>query len=95
MNKLQELIKKPIEEERNNISKLDTKINNAHNKIFPDLKIGVDLDIADIVIDPLKQLERKSQISFFRSGITVLSGINKERVLRRLYSRLYYKFVLN
>lgn len=64
LNKLQELIKKPIEEEKNNISKLDTKINNAHNKIFPDLKIGVDLDIADIVIDPLKQLKEKSNIVF-------------------------------
>ncbi|PXX49242.1 putative ATP-dependent endonuclease of OLD family [Hungatella effluvii] len=64
LGRLQKLIKEPLKDEMENISKLNKKINNAHNKIFPNLKIGLDLDIADIVLNPLKQLKEKSNILF-------------------------------
>jgi len=64
LEKLQKLIKEPIKEEKVKISQINQRINNTHNKIFPNLKVELDLDIADVTLDPLKQLKDKSNILF-------------------------------
>lgn len=56
--------KKPVEEHRERIKKINEEITNSHNKIFPHLSIDLNIGIADIVVDPLAALLKGSRLQF-------------------------------
>lgn len=55
--------KKPVEEHKEIIEKINQRITNSHNKIFPNLSIDLSIGMADLKVDPLDALIRGSRLN--------------------------------
>lgn len=55
--------KKPVEEHKEIIEKINERITNSHNKIFPNLSIDLNIGMADLKVDPLEALVRGSKLN--------------------------------
>lgn len=58
-----EQAKKPVEEHKEIIEKINQRITNSHNKIFPNLSIDLSIGMADLKVDPLDALIRGSRLN--------------------------------
>ncbi len=55
--------KKPVEEHKEIIEKINERITNSHNKIFPNLSINLDIGMGELKVDPLEALVKGSKLS--------------------------------
>ncbi|SFQ30833.1 ATP-dependent nuclease [Parafilimonas terrae] len=55
--------KKPVEEHKEIIEKINQRITNSHNKIFPNLSIDLNIGMADLKVDPLDALVKGSKLN--------------------------------
>jgi len=55
--------RKPVEESKEIIEKINQRITNSHNKIFPNLSIDLNIGMSDLKVDPLDALVRGSKLS--------------------------------
>lgn len=55
--------KKPVEEHKEIIEKINERITNSHNKIFPNLSINLNIGMAELKVDPLEALVKGSNLS--------------------------------
>ncbi len=55
--------KKPVEEQKEIIEKINQRITNSHNKIFPNLSIDLSIGMSELKVDPLEALIRGSRLS--------------------------------
>jgi len=59
-----QLAKAPVDEEMQRLDDLKTDLNRSHNAIFPELKMGFDIGIGDVEINPLQMLLKNSRLTF-------------------------------
>lgn len=55
--------RKPVEEKKEIIEKINQRITNSHNKIFPNISIDLNIGMADLKVDPLDALIKGSKLS--------------------------------
>lgn len=55
--------RKPVEEKKEIIEKINQRITNSHNKIFPNISIDLNIGMADLKVDPLDALIKGSRLS--------------------------------
>lgn len=55
--------KKPVEEHKEIIEKINQRITNSHNKIFPNLSININIGMTELKVDPLEALVKGSKLS--------------------------------
>lgn len=55
--------KKPVDEHKEVIEKLNKEISNSHNKIFPNLSVDLSIGMAELKVEPLEALLRGSRLS--------------------------------
>ena len=55
--------RKPVEEHKEIIEKINQEITTSHNKIFPNLSIDLNIGMADLKVDPLDALIRGSKLN--------------------------------
>ncbi len=55
--------KKPVEESKETIEKINRQMTNSHNKIFPNLSIDLNIGMADLKVDPLDALIKGSRLN--------------------------------
>lgn len=55
--------KKPVEENKEIIEKINQRITNSHNKIFPNISIDLNIGMSDLKVDPLDALIKGSKLS--------------------------------
>ncbi len=55
--------KKPVEENKEIIEKINKEITNSHSKIFPNISIDLNIGMSDLKVDPLDALIRGSKLS--------------------------------
>lgn len=55
--------KKPVEEHKEIIEKINQRITNSHNKIFPNLSIDLSIGMSELKVDPLDALVRGSRLN--------------------------------
>ncbi|OMP75205.1 ATP-dependent endonuclease [[Flexibacter] sp. ATCC 35208] len=55
--------RKPVEESKEIIEKINQRITNSHNKIFPNLSIDLNIGMSELKVDPLDALVRGSKLS--------------------------------
>lgn len=59
-----QLAKAPVDEETERLDTLKTDLNRSHNAIFPELKMGFDIGIGEVEINPLQMLLKNSRLTF-------------------------------
>jgi putative ATP-dependent endonuclease of the OLD family len=55
--------KKPVEEHKEIIEKINQRMTNSHNKIFPNLSIDLSIGMTDLKVDPLEALVKGSKLN--------------------------------
>jgi len=55
--------KKPVEEHKEIIEKINQRITNSHNKIFPNLSIDLSIGMSELKVDPLEALVKGSRLN--------------------------------
>lgn len=55
--------KKPVEEHKEMIKKINESITNSHNKIFPNLSINLNIGMAELKVDALEALVKGSKLN--------------------------------
>ncbi|MBO9573029.1 MAG: AAA family ATPase, partial [Chitinophagaceae bacterium] len=55
--------RKPVEENKEIIEKINQRITNSHNKIFPNISIDLNIGMTDLKVDPLEALIKGSKLS--------------------------------
>lgn len=55
--------RKPVEENKEIIEKINQRITNSHNKIFPNISIDLNIGMSDLKVDPLDALIKGSKLS--------------------------------
>jgi len=56
--------KAPVEEERGKVAGLEEDLNRSHTRIFPNLRVDLDIDLGKIEIDLMAQLTKNSGVRF-------------------------------
>lgn len=59
-----QLARVPVAEERQRLDGLKTDLNRSHNAIFPELRMGFDIGIGDVELNPLQMLLKNSRLIF-------------------------------
>ncbi|WP_343531958.1 AAA family ATPase [Pedobacter sp.] len=54
---------KPVEEHKEIIEKINQRMTNSHNKIFPNLSIDLNIGMSDLKVDPLDALIKGSKLN--------------------------------
>jgi putative ATP-dependent endonuclease of the OLD family len=63
LEKFTEHSKKPVEEHKEIIEKINKRITSNHNRIFPNLAIDLNIGMSDLKVDPLDALIKGSKLS--------------------------------
>jgi putative ATP-dependent endonuclease of the OLD family len=84
INNISKFVNIPINEEKQNLSKIKTDLNSSHQQIFPNLSLDFDINLGNIEIDILKYLKDNSRIKFSEFGDVInwdKQGTGSQRAL--------------
>lgn len=68
LNQFKETAQLPVQEEGEKINKIANDLGSSHGEIFPNLSIGIDVNLENVSFDPLPALLKSSGIKFIDFG---------------------------